>query len=155
MDFSERLNFSDKKENVAAVKIPKWSSVNYYETLCLYCAENGIDLSAVDDSDFEGCSELMAMHGQSDKSTDHYYFWIDNQAKATKMTLYEFGRMAESAGFPDLFDFCVDGDILNIKNMTGSLADITGDRVLEFKIIKMHTDELEIIIEFNGDMQTS
>jgi len=75
--FSERLNFSTAKDNDSAIEIKKWHDVNHYETLCLYCAENDIDISQVSDEDFMAASEVMAEHGQSDKGTDSYFFWID------------------------------------------------------------------------------
>ena len=76
-NFIETLNFSDRKESASAIEIKKWHSVNHYETLCLYCAENDIDLSNVSDEEFYTASDVMAQHGQEDKSTDSYFFWID------------------------------------------------------------------------------
>lgn len=72
-----RLNFSDYKPNDKAVKINKWSNVNHYETLCLYCAENAIPTTGISDEDFDGIVIEMENYGRSDKSIDHYYFWID------------------------------------------------------------------------------
>ena len=74
----ERANFSDTEiEN--SIKIPKWRNVNHYETLCLYCNENEDSFEDVTDEEFDACVELMEIHGQEDKSTDHYFFSIDAQ----------------------------------------------------------------------------
>ena len=75
-NFINRLNFSSK-EHHNSIEIKKWESVNHYERLCLYCAENNIDIKSVSEDDFGAASDLMADFGQSDKSTDSYYFWID------------------------------------------------------------------------------
>lgn len=72
---SSKFNFSATKDNDNAIKIKKWANVNYYETLCLYCANNDININEY--CDFDSSSEIMADHGQLDKSTDYYYFWID------------------------------------------------------------------------------
>jgi len=76
---SEKLNFSSTKDNDSAIEISKWSNVNHYDTLCMYCADNNIDLDSFNDEDFEGCSDIMADYGQADKSTDSYFFWIDSE----------------------------------------------------------------------------
>ena len=76
---SEKLNFSSTQDNDSAIKVSKWSNVNHYETLCMYCANNDIDLDSVSDEDFEACSNIMENHGQADKSTDSYFFWIDSE----------------------------------------------------------------------------
>lgn len=76
MNFIERLNFSDT-ETADSVLIKKWHDVNHYETLCLYCADNDIDISEVSESEFQSAAFLMQDHGQYDGSTDHYYFSID------------------------------------------------------------------------------
>ena len=75
---SERLNFSNSQDNPSAIEIKKWHSVNHYETLCKYCSDNDIALSDVDDSDFDSAVIIMEDAGKEDKSTDSYFFWIDN-----------------------------------------------------------------------------
>lgn len=74
----DRLNFSDKKECQSAIEVKKWHSVNHYETLCKYCADNDIDLSEINDLDFNNAGLIMADYGQENKATDSYFFWIDN-----------------------------------------------------------------------------
>jgi hypothetical protein len=74
---ANRLNFSDKNGSSSSIEVKKWSDVNHYDTLCKYCADNDIDLTTISDDDFYSCSEIMVNHGQHDKSTDAYFFWID------------------------------------------------------------------------------
>lgn len=73
----ERLNFSDSKDNDAAIKVSKLGDVNYYETLRMYCADNDIDLNDIDDNDFYSASITMRDYGKDVKATDSYFFWID------------------------------------------------------------------------------
>ena len=65
----------------------------------------------------------------------------------TEMTLCTFSQLAINAGFQDLFD-------LNVQEIveSGSFADASGDRVLEFKVVKIEDDELETIIEFDEEL---
>jgi len=72
----EKLKFSDTKVVEHAVKIRKWHDTNFFDTLCLYCADNGINLNNVDDNDFNMSVEMLSKYGQFDKSTGHFYFWI-------------------------------------------------------------------------------
>lgn len=76
---SERLNFSTREENEKCVKIRKWHSINFYETLCLYCANNNINTDPISFDEFTGCVDILKSHGQADKSCDHYYFWIEEK----------------------------------------------------------------------------
>lgn len=71
----ERLNFSAKASH-NSIEIKKWGDVNHYDTLCSYCAHYSINLDKISATDFEVCADLMADHGQSDKTTDTYHFWI-------------------------------------------------------------------------------
>jgi len=63
------------------------------------------------------------------------------------MTLEVFSNIAIAAGFEDLFDLNV-SDIVE----SGSFSDLTGDRILEFKVIEMNDNDLEIIVEFDEDL---
>ena len=74
---TSRLNFSDTRDNGSAIEISKWGMSGFYETLCCYCADNDIDLTNIADSDFDSAAIVMSEYGQSDKSTDSYYFWIE------------------------------------------------------------------------------
>jgi hypothetical protein len=74
--FTAQLNFSTKKENESAIKVKKWNDVNHYDTLCLYCANNNISIEHISDREFDGAAELMSVHGQNDKTSDYYFFWI-------------------------------------------------------------------------------
>lgn len=75
-NFISSLNFSSA-ERSNSIEIKKWADVNHYDTLCLYCADNDIDLSDISDEEFSSAADIMAEHGQSDKSMDTYFFWID------------------------------------------------------------------------------
>ena len=73
---SSRLNFSQKDLHSNAVKIEKKRDINFYETLCLYCADNSIDLTGISESDFCTASMILENH-IDDLSEDYFYFWID------------------------------------------------------------------------------
>jgi hypothetical protein len=77
---SSRLNFSDYQHD-SAVKINKRKDVNYYETLCCYCADNSIDLKNIKDTDFTSAAMILESYAQNDLSCDYYYFWIDGSKK--------------------------------------------------------------------------
>ncbi len=69
----------------------------------------------------------------------------------TKITLLELSKILLEAGFPDIYDFQVDGDILDLDTMTGSIADTEGNKVIEFKIIEIGNTEnfLDTVIELD------
>jgi len=68
-NFSERLNFStNEKELENSVKINRNNDVNYYDTLCLYCANNSINLENVSDDDFDAAVEILKNFGSNDAS---------------------------------------------------------------------------------------
>ena len=71
----------------------------------------------------------------------------------TQMTLLELSNVLVSRGYPDLFDFDVESDILDIKNMKGSIADEMGENLVEFDIIELgdesyfeHKSHLDTIV---------
>lgn len=68
-----------------------------------------------------------------------------------EMTLLKLSKILETAGFPDLFDSQVDGEIISSSAMTGSVLDGFGDRVVEFKVVKLNKDETEIIVDFDEE----
>jgi len=74
---SSRLNFSQEDLHSNAVKIEKKRDINFYETLCLYCADNSIDLLTTSESDFSSASMILENYGRDDLSEDYFYFWID------------------------------------------------------------------------------
>lgn len=78
MKLLDRLNFSDKKENQTAIKLfSKNRELSYYyENLCLYCANNNIDLKKIADIDFDACAYTMLGH-DIDGINSMFYFWID------------------------------------------------------------------------------
>ncbi len=79
---SNRLNLSnDKRELCDAVEIDTRKDINYFETLGLYCAENNIDLSEIDDNDFRYCADSIENFAKSNSYMiyDHkIYFSIEN-----------------------------------------------------------------------------
>ena len=70
----------------------------------------------------------------------------------TKITLEEFSKIIENDskyGF-DIFDMQLDGDILNIEDMCGTVADREGENIIEFKIVSVdEDDQLNTIISVN------
>ena len=77
-NFTNKLNFSQKEENSTAMKLRNDKDLDYYyNNLCLYCADNDIDITNISDDEFMSAAEVMSNHGENDISTDHYYFWID------------------------------------------------------------------------------
>ena len=77
-NFTETLNFSQKKENQTAIKLHNRNrDFNYYcYNLMLYCANNDIDISKISKDDFFAAVKIMRDHWCHDLSTDYYYFWI-------------------------------------------------------------------------------
>ena len=78
MELSNRLNFSQNCDHTSAIKLfSKNRDLGYYyDNLCLYCANNDIDIKQVSDQDFTNCADVMRDHC-SDNYVDNYYFWID------------------------------------------------------------------------------
>lgn len=62
----------------------------------------------------------------------------------TQMTLLELSNELVAIGFPDLFDYDVEQDILNIEEMSGSVADVEGDVIVYFDIVKLGEFDKEI-----------
>jgi hypothetical protein len=77
MTLSSRLNFSQKRLNDESIMIRKNSGVNFYDTLRMYCADNDIDISSVDDSDFDSAATIIEEYAKDVLSIQKYYFWID------------------------------------------------------------------------------
>jgi len=77
--FAANLNFSDTRKNDRSVKIDRRKDINYYETLCLYCANNDIDLTEVDDDDFHSAGIALENYGKRGRiaNGDVFYFWFD------------------------------------------------------------------------------
>jgi len=74
---TESLNFSQSKDNDNAVFIRKHHDVNYYETLCLYCANNNVNTDLFTDNDFSSASDVIEDHQIQDDYSEGFYFWID------------------------------------------------------------------------------
>ena len=65
------------------------------------------------------------------------------------MTLLELSNELTERGFADIFDAQVDGECLDLASNTGSWADLSGDEIIYFDIIKIDADSghLETIIK--------
>ena len=82
-NFLERLNFSVKPNELEnGVKINRNNDINYFETLCLYCADYNIELKNVSDEDFDAAVEVLKNYGFNDSSLiwefdNTFFFSID------------------------------------------------------------------------------
>ncbi len=74
---TERMNFS-QVETANSIKVKKFHDVNHSETICLYCAENDIEINHVNEIEFNAAVEVFEDYGQNDKSTESFHFSIDN-----------------------------------------------------------------------------
>lgn len=54
-----------------------------------------------------------------------------------QITLLELSNKLVELGYPDIFDFSVEGDILDTDKMKGSLADYSGEHIVEFDVVKI------------------
>lgn len=52
------IKFGSSSEDLA-VEIDARRNVNIYDTFCQYCADNNVNLTDIDDSDFNACVELI------------------------------------------------------------------------------------------------
>ena len=76
----ENLNLTTSKKECPyrAIKIDTRRDVNYYETLCLYCANNNVSLHDVSDNEFMEISDLIQAYSNAHVAqNDYIYFWID------------------------------------------------------------------------------
>lgn len=90
------------------------------------------------------------------------------------MTLLELSNELVRIGLPDMFDFQIDGGIIDVENLRGSLADAEGNIVVEFKITELDEEdnfmyseveltnypnlaylEEELLLDANEDIQES
>lgn len=85
--FTESLNFSTETKHkshvsgngVGIVEVSPRQSTNGNELLSLYCANNGIDPSMIDDNDwFSACETYENYMRYASAMYDAVYFWIDN-----------------------------------------------------------------------------
>ena len=75
MTLTEKLNFTTDKTQAPdnAFKLGKVHPK--YNNLCLYCAENDINLDDISDADFD--SAAIAIENYQSSVEDYFYFWID------------------------------------------------------------------------------
>lgn len=74
-NLTENLNFSLTDDNMRSIQIDPTRGVNFYDTLCLYCANNDVNLSSVINSDFD--SAVIAMESYGAANPLPYFFWIE------------------------------------------------------------------------------
>jgi hypothetical protein len=62
-----------------AVEIDLSKDINYYETLCLYCAENDVNLDGVNDVEFEADADQIQHFslGEDGIVNERFWFWVE------------------------------------------------------------------------------
>lgn len=62
-----------------AVEIDPSKDINYYETLCLYCAENDVNLDGVNDVEFEADADQIQHFslGEDGIINERFWFWVE------------------------------------------------------------------------------
>lgn len=79
-NFIEKLNFSESESQAPERAIELFVNGRdigyYYDNLCLYCADNDVDLTEVSSDEFYNAAEVMSQHA-SCAGIDTYFFWID------------------------------------------------------------------------------
>lgn len=86
----EKMNFAinafeKKNAPTKAITIDPRRDINYYETLCLYCADNDINLDKVSDEEFENAADFLENFASDFRCREDYdsidntsfKFWID------------------------------------------------------------------------------
>lgn len=71
-------NFDKKNAPDFAIEFDPRRDINYFETLCLYCSDNDIDLSQISEKEFEEAADFF--QDQSNSFIPHsskIKFWID------------------------------------------------------------------------------
>ena len=74
MTINGKLTFSHSSESDSAVKINPKKDINFFETLCKYCADNNVSLNSVTDFEFNEAVETLESY--SENSDYEFYFWI-------------------------------------------------------------------------------
>lgn len=77
--FTETLNFSSNSDASSAIELyaNNRDFGYYYDNLCLYCANNNIDINLISDDEFDAAAEIMMDHGTAKPEIQSYFFWID------------------------------------------------------------------------------
>lgn len=79
-NFFEKLNLTTNIKNIPdhAFILDTRRDIAVYDTLCLYCAENNIDLVNVSDEEFYRTSETIENYLKSSvRMYDKIAFWFD------------------------------------------------------------------------------
>ena len=75
---SEQVNLTINPNNLPERAIKLGPNCNHYETLTLYCANNDIDVSEYDETDFNCIDEIMGdFNSEEDNPDAPVFFWID------------------------------------------------------------------------------
>lgn len=76
---TEQLNVTDNNQNMPerAVTFDKRRDINIYDTLCLYCKNNDIDCSKIEDNDFDSAVEVIENFKKNINDSYQMGFWID------------------------------------------------------------------------------
>ena len=53
------------------------------------------------------------------------------------MNLLDLSNVLVKEGFDDIFNYQIDGEILDLDNMSGSVSNIDGSKIVEFKILNI------------------
>lgn len=76
----------------------------------------------------------------------------------TRLNLVELSNILVEAGYPDLFNYSLDRDIIDLDTKIGSVCDLEADNIVYFDVIEFELDEdgylcntLEIIVECDLD----
>jgi hypothetical protein len=81
MTLFEDLNLTTSCKNIPekAVEIYTKKDTCIYETLCLYCANNDVNLKETTDEEFSSIVEVIELYrnGALEYEYDKFYFWID------------------------------------------------------------------------------
>lgn len=76
-----KIEYSTVKElaPARAVMIYPREYINYHDTLCLYCADNNIDLDDVDESELESHVRELSRFGLGFDPIDNkpFWFWVE------------------------------------------------------------------------------
>ncbi len=79
MTLSNQLNLSTDLRNIPdrAVILDTRRDIAIYDTLCLYCSNNNISLTAISDIDFHATSDLIDFYCKSRKPQyNQVAFWL-------------------------------------------------------------------------------
>lgn len=77
-NFTSRLNFSNTQNNENAIKIDCRKDISYFDTLCLYCANNNINLDSIDNDDFSSAAMRIEDYGKKSDVQTFFFGLMPN-----------------------------------------------------------------------------